>query len=190
MRRRNSILPIKASLVAGCHKRSSSKATTAISGNYVSGIDCHKILCVCVPPCAAKTCAVRPVFAWVAGELWAACPSNCPRASAANASSGAQSEGAGWRWEPGTRCTKDQRTRTVSTCWSIQGVFPWKITGTKGVSPESSVTPKGTKHPQGYWAQQYIWHSKRHTQERRTFWQKEDLLKTSFLSLLLVPDNL
>ena len=33
-----------------------------------------------VPPCAVKTCAVRPVFVWVVGELRAANPSKCPRA--------------------------------------------------------------------------------------------------------------
>ena len=31
-----------------------------------------------VPRCAVKTCAVRPVFAWVVGELGAADPSKCP----------------------------------------------------------------------------------------------------------------
>ena len=33
-----------------------------------------------VPPCAVKTCAVRPVFAPVVGELRAANPSKCPSA--------------------------------------------------------------------------------------------------------------
>ena len=42
----------------------------------------------------------------------------------------------------------------------------------KGVSAESSVTPKETKNAQGYWAQQYIWHSERRSQERRTILQK------------------
>ena len=32
-----------------------------------------------VPPCAVKTCALRPVFARVVGELWAAHPSNLQR---------------------------------------------------------------------------------------------------------------
>ena len=36
-----------------------------------------------VPPCAVKTCAVHPVFAWVVGELRAADPSKCPSAHAA-----------------------------------------------------------------------------------------------------------
>ena len=42
----------------------------------------------------------------------------------------------------------------------------------KGVSVESSVTPKETKNTRGHWAQQFIWHSERHSQERRIFWQK------------------
>ena len=33
-----------------------------------------------LPPCTVKTCAVRPVFARVVGELQAADPSKCPRA--------------------------------------------------------------------------------------------------------------
>ena len=33
-----------------------------------------------VPPCAVRTCAVRPVFARVVGELRAANPSKRPRA--------------------------------------------------------------------------------------------------------------
>ena len=36
----------------------------------------------CVPPCAAKTYVVRPVFARVVRELWAADPSECPRKGA------------------------------------------------------------------------------------------------------------
>ena len=40
--------------------------------------DSEALPSVCVPFCVAKTCAVRPVFAWV-GELWAADPSSCPR---------------------------------------------------------------------------------------------------------------
>ena len=42
----------------------------------------------------------------------------------------------------------------------------------KGVSAECNVTAKETKTTQGYWPQQYIWHSERHSQERRTFLQK------------------
>ena len=37
---------------------------------------------------------------------------------------------------------------------------------------------------QGYWAQQYIWHSERHSQDRRTFLQKP-LVKTPFSSFLI-----
>ena len=39
----------------------------------------------------------------------------------------------------------------------------------KGVSAESSVVSKGTNNTQGYWAQQYICHLERHSQERRIF---------------------
>ena len=42
----------------------------------------------------------------------------------------------------------------------------------KGVSAESSVTPKKAKNSQGYWTQQYIWHSECHSQERHRFLQK------------------
>ena len=51
----------------------------------------------------------------------------------------------------------------------------------KGVSAESSVRPKETKKIQGYWVQQYIWHSERHSQERRTFF-RNPLLKPLFLA--------
>ena len=33
----------------------------------------------CVPPCVAKTCVVRPVLAWVAGERGAADPVICSK---------------------------------------------------------------------------------------------------------------
>ena len=49
----------------------------------------------------------------------------------------------------------------------------------KGVSTESSVTRKETINIQRYWAQPYIWHSERHSQERRTFCTNP-LLKTPF----------
>ena len=49
----------------------------------------------------------------------------------------------------------------------------------KGVSVESSVTSEETKSTQGCWPQQYIWHSERHSQERRTFCGSP-LLKTPF----------
>ena len=42
----------------------------------------------------------------------------------------------------------------------------------KGVSAEASVAPKETENNQGYWAQQCIWHSERHSQERRTYFCK------------------
>ena len=45
-------------------------------------------LCRRVPPSVAKTCAVRPVFVLVVGELWAADPSKCPEAMHRNASWG------------------------------------------------------------------------------------------------------
>ena len=45
----------------------------------------------------------------------------------------------------------------------------------KGACAESSVTPKETKNTRGHWAQQYIWHSERHSQERHTFLQKPPL---------------
>ena len=54
----------------------------------------------------------------------------------------------------------------------------------KGVSAESSVTLKETKRSRGYWAQQHVWHSERHSQERRTFLQKPP----SKNPLFLVPD--
>ena len=38
---------------------------------------------------------------------------------------------------------------------------------------------QGSKNIQGYWPQQYIWHSESHSQERRTFC-KNPLLKTPF----------
>ena len=38
-----------------------------------------------------------------------------------------------------------------------------------------------TKSTQGYWAQQYIWHSERHSQERRIFLQKPPSKKPLFL---------
>ena len=46
-----------------------------------------------MPLCAAKTCAVHPVFALVAGELSAADPSKSQMGHEENASSGAQSGG-------------------------------------------------------------------------------------------------
>ena len=54
-----------------------------------------------VPPCAAKTCAVRPVFARVVGELRAADPSDFQGPVKQNASPGQQSEAPRPRWKPG-----------------------------------------------------------------------------------------
>ena len=54
-----------------------------------------------MPPCVAKTCAERPVFAQLVGELWAADPSKRPRAHEAKASSGAQSEAPRRSWKSG-----------------------------------------------------------------------------------------
>ena len=42
----------------------------------------------------------------------------------------------------------------------------------KGVLAQSSVTPKETKNTQGYTAQQYVWHSEPHSQERRYYFAK------------------
>ena len=55
-------------------------------------------------PCAAKTCAVRPVFARVVGELQAADPSksfNVQGPMKQNASPGEQSEAPRRRWKAG-----------------------------------------------------------------------------------------
>ena len=54
----------------------------------------------------------------------------------------------------------------------------------KGVSAKSSVMPKG-KNTRGYWAQQCIWHSEHHSQQRRTFLQKPP----SRTPLFLVPEG-
>ena len=53
------------------------------------------------PPRAVKTCAVRPVFAQVVGELRAADPTNVPGPVKQNASPGEQSEALRRRWKPG-----------------------------------------------------------------------------------------
>ena len=59
----------------------------------------------------------------------------------------------------------------------------------KGVSAESSVTAKETKNTQGYWPQQYTWHSERHGQERHTFC-KNHLPKTPLSLLLKFPPKI
>ena len=73
-----------------------------------------------VPPCAVKTCAVRPFFARMVGELRAADPSNVQGPVEQNASSGEQSEAPRPIWRSRSR-TQDQKTRTGSTCWSNPG---------------------------------------------------------------------
>ena len=52
-------------------------------------------------PCAVKTCAVRPVFARVVGELRAADPSHVQAPVKQNARPGDQSEALRPRWKPG-----------------------------------------------------------------------------------------
>ena len=52
-------------------------------------------------PCAVKTCAVRPVFARVVGELRAADPSHVQGPVKQNARPGDQSEAPRPRWKPG-----------------------------------------------------------------------------------------
>ena len=54
-----------------------------------------------MPPCSVKTCAVRPVFAQVVGELWAADPSNAQGFVKQIASPAEQSEALRPRWKPG-----------------------------------------------------------------------------------------
>ena len=54
-----------------------------------------------VPPCAVKTCAVRPVFARLVGGLRAADPSNVQGPVKQNASPWGQSEALRRRWKPG-----------------------------------------------------------------------------------------
>ena len=60
------------------------------------------IVGVC-PPCAVKTCAVRPVFARVLGDLRAADSSNVQGPVKQNTSLGDQSEAPRPRWKPGQK---------------------------------------------------------------------------------------
>ena len=74
-----------------------------------------------VPPRAVKTCAVRPVFARVVGELRAADPSDLQGPVKQNASPGNNlrlRDQGGCR---GRSRNQDQKARTVSTCWSNPG---------------------------------------------------------------------
>ena len=65
----------------------------------------------CVPPCVAKTCAVRPVFARVVGELGAVDPRLARRARTANEA-------------PGSSLGAGPETRTVSTSLINPGGLP------------------------------------------------------------------
>ena len=76
-----------------------------------------------VPPCAVKTCAVRPVFARVVGELRAADPSNLQGSVKQNASPGDNLRLRDQGGSRGRSRNQDQKTRTVSTCWSNPGGF-------------------------------------------------------------------
>ena len=55
----------------------------------------------------------------------------------------------------------------------------------KGVSAGSSVAQKETKNTQGHWAQPYIWHSERHSQERRTLKKKHALVAPPYYTCRL-----
>ena len=68
-----------------------------------------------VPPCAVKTCAVRPVFARVVGKLRAADPSNFQVPVKQN---GQQSEALRPRWKPGQEQNPgpENQDSQVSTC--------------------------------------------------------------------------
>ena len=81
-----------------------------------------------VPPCAVKPCAVCPVFAWVVGELRAADPSKCPRVR----KNKTLAQGINLRLQDqggsrGRSRTRDQKTRTVSTCWSNAGGISLRV---------------------------------------------------------------
>ena len=65
----------------------------AWDGSSGSGFRLRRFLCV--TPCAAKTCAVRPVFARMVGKLGAADPKICLKAMKANARPGAYSQAPG-----------------------------------------------------------------------------------------------
>ena len=59
----------------------------------------------------------------------------------------------------------------------------------KGVSAESSLASKESNHTPKYWAQQYIWHSKRHSQERGTFRKKNLQQQRKFLARNYLSDT-
>ena len=64
--------------------------------------------------------------------------------------------------------------RSNTLCFSQE---PRKGGFSKGGFCRVQCHDQGNKYYQGYWPQQYIWHSERHSQERRTFC-KNPLLKT------------
>ena len=77
-------------------------ARTVMGPKWVSSNFLHiNLYCRRVPPCAVKTCAVRPGFARVVAELWAADPNNVQVPVKPNASPGQQSEAPRPRWKPG-----------------------------------------------------------------------------------------
>ena len=92
----------------------------------ISSPDCsHEIIkfSACAPLCCKNMCCASCFFAWVVGELRAADPSNVQGPVKQNASPGEQSEAPRPGGSRGSSRTQDQKTRTVSTCWSNPGVF-------------------------------------------------------------------
>ena len=78
-----------------------------------------------MPPCAVKTCAVRPVFARVVGELRAADPSNVQGPVKQNASPGERSEAPRPRWKPGQEQNPGPENRdTQHMLEQPRGYFP------------------------------------------------------------------
>ena len=76
-----------------------------------------------VPPCVAETCALRPVFARVVGELRAADASKCLRGYDAGASCGAQSEA--FSQKPGHQQHQgSEKPGQSAQAESTPGVFP------------------------------------------------------------------
>ena len=78
-----------------------------------------------MPPCAVKTCAVRPVFARALGELRAADPSNVQGPVKQNVSPGEQSEAPRPRWKPGQeRHTGPENQDSQHMLKQPRGYFP------------------------------------------------------------------
>ena len=75
-----------------------------------------------------KTCAVRPVLARVVGELRAADPSNLQGPVKQNASPGDNLRLRDQGGSRGRSRNQDQKTRTVSTCWSNPGGISLNVT--------------------------------------------------------------